>query len=395
MARVATGSAIRSAIRAIRGLALAGALFGALAMGCGKPGTRPLRPGESPPGKAVGLAHAADAARGALTYAVAFAGDDILVTVELELTFALVVRRIEPSGVVELRRVPLGDADYDVEDLAIDPGGTTAWVASRDGTVRAIDLTTGRVSVTWHLGSSGTAVAVSPDRRWVATGTADGVLCLRRIRDGALLQCLAAHQSQISSLDFDSSGNFLASASWDGRVSEWRVPALSFVARQTIRGSANDVAFSPSGRRLAIAASVGPPIRSPEVARRESTGDIAVSDPRNAIYLWTPGTQLRALRGHRGPVTGVAWTPDGTRVLSSSWDRTVRMWDTAAQTAKGRGGEPGDIARLAGFSSLVRDVAIDRRSRLVAVGSWTRTLEGRSSSLVYLMYRSVRAPALP
>jgi len=38
------------------------------------------------------------------------------------------------------------------------------------------------------------------------------------------------------------------------------------------------------------------------------------------------------LRGHRWTVSGVGWSPDGSRLASSGWDNAVRLWDPATGT---------------------------------------------------------------
>src|SRR5207249_3604363 len=39
------------------------------------------------------------------------------------------------------------------------------------------------------------------------------------------------------------------------------------------------------------------------------------------------GQLLHTLRGHTDPVTSATFSPDGTRILTASDDRTVRVWD--------------------------------------------------------------------
>ena len=43
----------------------------------------------------------------------------------------------------------------------------------------------------------------------------------------------------------------------------------------------------------------------------------------------TTGKELAPLEGHKGGVTCIAFSPDGTTLASSSWDHTVLVWDTA------------------------------------------------------------------
>ena len=49
------------------------------------------------------------------------------------------------------------------------------------------------------------------------------------------------------------------------------------------------------------------------------------------LKLWdaATGQLLRTFEGHTGWVTSVAFSPDGTRVLSGSADNTLKLWDAA------------------------------------------------------------------
>jgi WD40 repeat protein len=70
-------------------------------------------------------------------------------------------------------------------------------------------------------------------------------------------------------------------------------------------GGVSDLAISPDGSRLVVAA---------------RDGTARVFDPRD-------GRPIRALRGHRTSISTVDLSPDGKRVVTASDDGTARVWD--------------------------------------------------------------------
>lgn len=50
------------------------------------------------------------------------------------------------------------------------------------------------------------------------------------------------------------------------------------------------------------------------------------------------------LKGHKGQVSAVAFSPDGSTLMTGSWDQTVRLWDVA--TGKERANYMWDVGRV-------------------------------------------------
>jgi WD40 repeat protein len=68
---------------------------------------------------------------------------------------------------------------------------------------------------------------------------------------------------------------------------------------------ANSAAFSPDGTRI-----------------------VTASDNKTArIWDAASAKEIAALRGHGKALNFAAFSPDGTRIVTASWDETARIWD--------------------------------------------------------------------
>ena len=103
-------------------------------------------------------------------------------------------------------------------------------------------------------------------------------------------------------------------------------------------GDVNDLAFSPDGSKLLTASAAG-------LAR---------------VWDAATGEERVILHGHRRAVYTAAWAPDGRRVVTGSRDRTVRVWDIDSGAA---------LAVLRSLKQTVRAVGFaDAGAKVVAVG---------------------------
>ena len=157
-----------------------------------------------------------------------------------------------------------------------------------------------------------------------------------------------ARRRRSSGVAFAPDGRTLASAAADRTVRLWNL------------GARQDHAPGQPQRRARLRRPGG---RSRPTARPWPSAEVAY-DSAGHIALWdVAARQVRAtLHGHERGVASLAFSPDGKTLASSSWDRTIRLWD--ARTGEPRGEFAGHRGRRpAGVLARRQDAGRGRRGQ--------------------------------
>lgn len=157
------------------------------------------------------------------------------------------------------------------------------------------------------------ALSYSPSGDRIITCADDGKIKVWDTASGFCIVTFTEHTSGVTACEFARRGNVLFTASLDGSVRAFDLIRYrcfrTFTAPKRL--SFSSLAVDPSG----------------EVVAAGSLDDFD-------IHIWSvqTGQLLDQLSGHEGPVSSLAFAPNGSALISGSWDRTVRIWSVFART---------------------------------------------------------------
>ena len=73
--------------------------------------------------------------------------------------------------------------------------------------------------------------------------------------------------------------------------------------------------------------------------------------------IWDAATakEIAVLRGHENSVNSAAFSPDGSRIVTASWDETARIWDAHIEMMSTKDLLTEACVRLIDLTKLTRD----------------------------------------
>lgn len=256
-------------------------------------------------------------------------------------------------------RYRLNDNQGAVIAVAFHPTQPMFLTADATGRMFLYNRASGTIAHAYEVGQRITAVAFNPTGDVIAVALADNTVRLLDAASGEVQSELTGHTGAIQAITFNPSGQYLASGSEDWTVRLWDVTTGKVERTFKHPGVVLRTIFSPDGTRLAT-----------------STADASIAndttdkvDRKARVWDVETGEMLLAITPGSGFVRSLDYSPDGRTLalgaLDSSTRGTLRFYDVST-------GE--EIRRIFAHLDVVTNLVFSPDGAYVASTSWDGNL---------------------
>ncbi|KAG6819744.1 hypothetical protein H0H93_009091 [Arthromyces matolae] len=298
-----------------------------------------------------------------------------------------------------------------VNMVSLSRQGSRAASASDDGQVRIWDTFNG-AQVLCFEGHEGPVKSIeySPDSSYIASGGADTTILVWDSVSGSKISTLRGHKSTVNSVVFSNDGRSIASGSADCTVRIWDVLENKEEKEELASFSGHldqvtCVAFLADGSRV-LSGSMDSTIRLWDLKTNSivtvidsasTVLSLAISSTQQSIFLSGSSDGIITIRnsnnfkeigrlsgsGEAAAVKSLAFSSEGSRVVSGFLDGTIRVWNTSSRSCtteyRGHSG-PVECAKFTPDGKHILSSSADRTIRL-----WEAGIEGVWGSKDHVM----------
>ncbi|CAE6378335.1 unnamed protein product [Rhizoctonia solani] len=198
------------------------------------------------------------------------------------------------------------------------------------------------------------SVAFSPDGKSVVSSSHDNTIRMWDARiSSSINEPLKGHGNSVESVLYSPLGDTIASASCDKTIRLWDTNTRRQMGKPLVGNNTfYSLAFSPNSQLIA-----------------SGCGWSKYNPDRCTVQLWDIQKMKAASKpfeGHEGGVESVQFSPDGSQIVSGSWDTTIRVWDIKRERTV--------VGPLRGHTDWVRSIALSSDGSKIITCSYDCTL---------------------
>ncbi len=277
-------------------------------------------------------------------------------------------RRINSRSAISVSRT----APRSIQGTAVRSEAHSGWPVSR----RLVQIPLIELD---RLGRS----ALHPDGHAVAVTSADGKLGVFNLIKNHMEVVVKAHQGQVRDVEYTPSGRFIVTAGIDGALIMW--DADSGRKEKIFHRQKTPIERIAISSRFVAVASEQPDVEifaldTGELQQRLKGQKgwvravafsphkplLATGDEAGNVRVWSTVSWkvIHSYEGHRLWISAVSFNHDGTRLASADYAKQIFVWDTHSGKL---------LQRFVGHQRAISDLAFDPQSELLASASLDRT----------------------